>query len=149
METTTDDSSQFSTRLQQYAMLAWYNLASPKLTGALVAVMLLATGVGLLLPQQPAAATGDGSLWIASLPAILQLRRELLYFLGLFVQIDPGLAFTISIILSGLALFGLGAAKVLITERNWLRSGLEMLVVGGVAAGAAYLVGFALQGLGA
>jgi VIT1/CCC1 family predicted Fe2+/Mn2+ transporter len=43
--------------------------------------------------------------------------------------------------------FDLGASKVLITERNWFRSGLEMLVVGGVAASVAYVVGFLLQGL--
>ncbi|MGD8794385.1 MAG: VIT1/CCC1 transporter family protein [Anaerolineae bacterium] len=58
-----------------------------------------------------------------------------------------GLAFPVALVLSALALFGLGAAKVLITERNWFRSGLEMLVVGGLAAGVAYLVGFLLQGL--
>ena len=50
--------------------------------------------------------------------------------------------------LSALALFGLGAAKVLVTERNFWRSGLEMLVVGGLAAGVAYGVGFLLKGLG-
>jgi VIT1/CCC1 family predicted Fe2+/Mn2+ transporter len=46
-----------------------------------------------------------------------------------------------------LALFALGAAKVLITQRSWFRSGLEMLVVGGIAAGVAYLVGYLLAGL--
>ena len=71
----------------------------------------------------------------------------LTYLIGLFVTIDPVLAFAISIVLSGLALFGLGAAKVLITERSWFRSGLEMLVVGGIAAGVAYMVGYLLQGL--
>lgn len=70
------------------------------------------------------------------------------YLLGLVVPIDPAVAFPTSLVLSGVALFGLGAAKVLITERNWLRSGLEMLVVGGLAAGVAYLVGYLLQGLG-
>jgi VIT1/CCC1 family predicted Fe2+/Mn2+ transporter len=54
----------------------------------------------------------------------------------------------VALVLSGLALFGLGAAKVFVTERNWFRSGLEMLLVGGVAAGIAYLVGYLLQGLG-
>ena len=71
----------------------------------------------------------------------------LTYLVGLFVTIDPTLAFATSIVLSGLALFGLGAAKVLITERSWFRSGLEMLLVGGIAAGVAYLVGYLLQGL--
>ena len=72
----------------------------------------------------------------------------LVYLLGLVVPIDPAVSFPVALVLSGLALFGLGAAKVLITERNWFRSGLEMLLVGGVAAGIAYLVGYLLRGLG-
>ena len=71
----------------------------------------------------------------------------LAYLAGLFVPVDPALAFPVSLALSGAALFGLGAAKVTVTGRNWFRSGLEMLVVGGLAAGVAYLVGFLLQGL--
>jgi VIT1/CCC1 family predicted Fe2+/Mn2+ transporter len=69
------------------------------------------------------------------------------YLVGLAVPIAPAVAFPASFVLSGLALFGLGAAKVLVTERNWFRSGLEMLLVGGLAAGVAYLVGYLLQGL--
>ncbi|MEJ5314421.1 MULTISPECIES: VIT1/CCC1 transporter family protein [Anaerolinea] len=57
-------------------------------------------------------------------------------------------AFWISVGVSALALFGLGAAKVLVTERPPLRSGLEMLVVGGLAAAVAYLVGMFLRSLG-
>jgi VIT1/CCC1 family predicted Fe2+/Mn2+ transporter len=72
----------------------------------------------------------------------------LVYLLGLFVPIDSSVSFFVSIVLSAAALFALGAAKVLITERNWFRSGLEMLAVGGLAAGVAYLVGYLLQGLG-
>jgi VIT1/CCC1 family predicted Fe2+/Mn2+ transporter len=69
------------------------------------------------------------------------------YLLGLVVPIPAQVSFWISLGLSGLALFGLGAAKVLVTERNVLRSGLEMLLVGGLAAVEAYLVG-AAQGIG-
>jgi VIT1/CCC1 family predicted Fe2+/Mn2+ transporter len=72
----------------------------------------------------------------------------LVYLLGLVVPISPDLSFPTSLVLSGIALFGLGAAKVFVTELNWLRSGVEMLVVGGLAAGVAYLIGFLLQGLG-
>jgi VIT1/CCC1 family predicted Fe2+/Mn2+ transporter len=64
------------------------------------------------------------------------------------VPIAPESAFPVSIALSGLALFGLGAAKVLVTRLNALRSGLEMLLVGGLAATVAYIVGALLQGLG-
>jgi VIT1/CCC1 family predicted Fe2+/Mn2+ transporter len=70
-------------------------------------------------------------------------------FLGLFISVGPAASFEICIVLSALALFGLGAAKVLVTEGSWIRTGLEMLLVGGLAAGVAYLVGFLLTGLGA
>ena len=67
--------------------------------------------------------------------------------LALFIPVFKDNAFVIASVMTGLMLFVLGALKVLITERNWLRSGLEMLLVGGSTAVAAYLVGFFLQGL--
>jgi VIT1/CCC1 family predicted Fe2+/Mn2+ transporter len=73
----------------------------------------------------------------------------LIYLLGLFFPIPQVGAFPISLILSCLALFSLGATKVLVTRLNPVRSGLEMLVVGGLAAGVAYVVGALLKGLGA
>lgn len=72
----------------------------------------------------------------------------LVYLLGLFVVIPASVAFPVSLALSGLALFGLGAAKVLVTRLNPIRSGLEMLLVGGLAAGVAYVVGALLKGIG-
>jgi VIT1/CCC1 family predicted Fe2+/Mn2+ transporter len=42
----------------------------------------------------------------------------------------------------------LGASKVLVTKLNPIRSGLEMLIVGGLAAGVAYVVGALLKGIG-
>ena len=72
----------------------------------------------------------------------------LIYLVGLFAPISPDVAFPISIALSGLALFGLGAAKVVITRLNPFRSGVEMLMVGGLAAGVAYGVGTLLKGIG-
>lgn len=71
----------------------------------------------------------------------------LVYLVGLIVPISPGVAFPVSLALSGVALFGLGTAKVLVTHQPPLRSGLEMLLVGGLASGVAYGVGAALQGL--
>jgi len=44
-------------------------------------------------------------------------------------------------ILTGLTLFLLGASKVKITGRNWLKSGAEMLLVGGITAIIAYFIG--------
>lgn len=55
--------------------------------------------------------------------------------------------FLVSIALSGVALFCLGAAKYFITRRSPLRSGLEMLIVGGLAAAVAYFIGVLLKPL--
>jgi VIT1/CCC1 family predicted Fe2+/Mn2+ transporter len=72
----------------------------------------------------------------------------LVYLLGLIFPIPSAVSFPTSLVLSALALFGLGVAKVTVTERNALRSGLEMLVVGGLAAAVAYVVGALLKGIG-
>ena len=72
----------------------------------------------------------------------------LIYLLGLAFPVPTQVAFPVAIALSGLALFGLGAAKVLVTKLNPIRSGFEMLIVGGLAAGVAYVVGALLKGIG-
>lgn len=55
--------------------------------------------------------------------------------------------FIIACILTGFTLFTLGSLKVKITGKNWILSGLEMLIVGGIAAGSAYGIGILLSGL--
>lgn len=52
-----------------------------------------------------------------------------------------GAPFVASSLLTGITLFILGALKSTFTERHWLVSGMEMFIVGSIAAGAAYLVG--------
>ena len=69
----------------------------------------------------------------------------LIYLVGLVVDVPS--SFEISILLSALALFGLGTAKVRITLQNPFLSGFEMLVVGGLASGVAYAVGALLRNL--
>ncbi|MBI2004280.1 VIT1/CCC1 transporter family protein [Candidatus Pacearchaeota archaeon] len=55
--------------------------------------------------------------------------------------------FIIAGFLTGITLFILGALKAKITGRKWFVSGLEMLIVGGIAAIAAYLIGNILSKL--
>ncbi|MGM0532063.1 MAG: VIT1/CCC1 transporter family protein [Bacteroidota bacterium] len=55
--------------------------------------------------------------------------------------------FLIASIMTGATLFILGALKVRITNQKWYRAGAEMLLVGGIAAVAAYLVGVLLKGV--
>ncbi|MBC8076266.1 MAG: VIT1/CCC1 transporter family protein, partial [Chloroflexales bacterium] len=72
----------------------------------------------------------------------------LIYLVGLVMPVAPKTAFIISMVLSASALFGLGAAKVFVTRLNPLRSGLEMLLVGGFAAVVAYVIGAVLKNIG-
>ena len=70
------------------------------------------------------------------------------YLLSIVFSVVESNQFFVASLLTGLTLFALGALKVRITERNWFISGLEMMVVGGIAATAAYLIGYLLSGLG-
>lgn len=92
-------------------------------------------------PLMSAAATLAAFIVAGSVPLLI-------YLLGLAVPVPSSLSFPISLALSGLALFGLGAAKVLVTGQKPLRNGVEMLLVGGLAAAVAYVVGMLLRGLG-
>ncbi len=63
---------------------AWYALRSPRLTGALVGVLAIVGLLGWLIPQQSTPLVTDAAreVWIASLPPLLQLGGEPLFFLG-------------------------------------------------------------------
>ncbi|MFK7843939.1 MAG: VIT1/CCC1 transporter family protein, partial [Rhodothermales bacterium] len=56
-------------------------------------------------------------------------------------------ALVLASILTASALFVLGVQKVHFTNKHWFTSGLEMLLVGGVAAVVAYGIGVLLSGL--
>ena len=64
------------------------------------------------------------------------------FSLGLPILVQN--SFLIASMLTGITLFILGAVKSKINHSNWLKSGIEMLVVGGLAAVVAYIVGFVL-----
>lgn len=55
--------------------------------------------------------------------------------------------FAVASVTTGLTLFVLGALKTKVTRKHWLKSGLETLLVGGLAAVAAYAVGVGLRSL--
>jgi VIT1/CCC1 family predicted Fe2+/Mn2+ transporter len=55
--------------------------------------------------------------------------------------------FLISATMTAITLFVVGALRVFVTAKGWLRGGLEMLTIGGVAAIIAYGVGFGLAKL--
>jgi VIT1/CCC1 family predicted Fe2+/Mn2+ transporter len=76
------------------------------------AVMFVAFVVGALIPVVP-------YVVINEVPAALQVAAAL----------------------SLVGLFAMGSAKTVITKRSWLKSGIEMVVVGSVAAVVTYFVG--------
>jgi VIT1/CCC1 family predicted Fe2+/Mn2+ transporter len=59
--------------------------------------------------------------------------------------LDP--VFALSVLVTALTFFVVGASRTLVTDRTWYASGLEMLVVGMVAAGVAYATGALVAGL--
>ncbi len=58
-----------------------------------------------------------------------------------------GTTFNTAVIMTAVALFGVGAARSRFTKEHWFVSGLEMLGVGAIAAVSAYGVGYLLQGV--
>lgn len=70
------------------------------------------------------------------------------YAIELFAQIDLGVSqFQLSIISTLCALFLVGSLRSIFDKSNWLRSGIEMLGVGSIAAGVAYLLGAVIEKL--
>ena len=60
--------------------------------------------------------------------------------LSYFVEFGAS-EFSVSIVMTLVALFAVGAARALVTNERWFVAGAEMLAVGAVAAGVAYGVG--------
>ncbi|MDD5416842.1 MAG: VIT1/CCC1 transporter family protein [Candidatus Aenigmarchaeota archaeon] len=88
-------------------------------------------------PIKNAAVTFISFVGFGSIPLISYVFADVLKI----AQID---AFGVAAGLTFSSIFALGAAKVFLTGRNWLKSGLEMLFVGGAAAASAYYVGYLL-----
>ncbi len=55
--------------------------------------------------------------------------------------------FWLALIFSALAFFAIGSLKSLWAVSGWIRNGLETLLIGLLAAGMAYVIGYALRGL--
>lgn len=71
----------------------------------------------------------------------------LAYMLAYFSEFFKTNTFISSIIFTLIALFIVGSVKGRIIEKSWFSSGLETLIIGGVAAFIAYYVGYLLRDL--
>ncbi len=59
-----------------------------------------------------------------------------------FMDVTP--AVITAAIASIATLFGVGASKAIFTRKSWIRSGLEMMAIGTLSAGATYVIGLAI-----
>ncbi len=98
-----------------------------------------------LLPHQGSALTAAMVTFFSFL--LWGFLPLLTYVLISFFPALSERAFTISCILTALGIFTAGSLRSRFIAKSWWRAGLEMLVVGGAAAGVAYLVGYFLRGV--
>ncbi len=69
------------------------------------------------------------------------------FIFAFFIPFFEANKFWSSIIFTGIALLIVGAIKGEITQKHRIKSAIETLVVGGIAAALAFLVGYLLRGL--
>ena len=75
------------------------------------------------------------------------LMPLVIYILSYFNPIFEVHDFLLAIVATAVTLFSVGALRTLITGKKWWLSGLEILFIGGIAAVAAYFIGYLLSGL--
>ncbi|MDF2379721.1 MAG: VIT1/CCC1 transporter family protein [Candidatus Gracilibacteria bacterium] len=66
--------------------------------------------------------------------------------IGFFPSLQAN-AFMYSCIITGVTIFIVGSLRSIVIAKNWIVSGIEMLLVGGAAATVAYYIGYFLKGL--
>jgi len=69
------------------------------------------------------------------------------FVVALFIPEITPYKFTLSIIFTGLALLMVGGVKGLIVKKSIARSAMETLIIGGIAAALAFIIGYLLRGL--
>ena len=77
--------------------------------------------------------------------AVAFIMAGIIPLLAYLFPVAPDYTFLIAVVLTGIALFVVGAARAIIIPKPWWRAGLEMFSVGAAAATTAYLVGWGLR----
>jgi predicted membrane protein (TIGR00267 family) len=54
---------------------------------------------------------------------------------------EPMTALKVAIVTSLLFLFGVGIGKTTVTKGNWLKSGIEVIIIGSIASGVGFIIG--------
>lgn len=77
------------------------------------------------------------------LAGVLPLLPYLLKVIGFPVVLDH--QFVLSIVSTASALFFVGSLRTLLTKGSWIKNGLEMLLIGAIAASVAYFLGAGIE----
>ena len=75
---------------------------------------------------------------------ILPLITFVLLYFNPNIAINP---FLLSCLITGASIFIVGALRSIVIAKKWYQAGIEMLIVGGLASGVAYYIGYFLKGL--
>ena len=78
---------------------------------------------------------------------VVGLLPLLAFIYGYFVPTEELTLYWTSVAITALAFFSVGTTKSVFVNQSWIRSGMETLIVGGIAALLAYLVGLLLKGV--
>ena len=90
-------------------------------------------------PKKTATATFISFVIIGFIPLIT-------FVAGTFMEISDSNKFLYSAILTGIAFLIVGGVKGTLVKKNRVRSALETLIIGGIAASLAFFVGYLLRG---
>ena len=104
--------------------------------------MMMREELGLSLENPPA--------WKAALTTFIAFVIVGAVPLSVFITDSLGLVeipslYLISTVMTGVAFFAVGAFKARFVDEKWYAAGVETLLVGGLAAGLAYIVGLMLK----
>ena len=80
-----------------------------------------------------------------NLVGLIPLLPFVAMFIAGFALISSSDAFTYSVVLTGAAFFLIGGVKGKIVQKPLIRSGINTLLIGGIAASVAFVVGYLLN----
>ena len=80
-----------------------------------------------------------------NLVGLIPLLPFVAMFIAGFALISSSDAFTYSVVLTGAAFFLIGGVKGKIVQKSLIRSGINTLLIGGIAASVAFVVGYLLN----
>ncbi len=97
-----------------------------------------------IIPEQKNPLKAAGLTYLAF--AIAGLIPLLIFVISIFYPIPKSILFPMAFALTFVTIFAVGSLRSLVIAKNWFTAGLEMLLIGGLTAIVAYVIGAVLGG---